>query len=247
MSAIDALKDIKNNLDEIGKYPITFCCIYKDDDLIYLKDMLLSLPENCEIILMKTVVGGLNQVVNAKRNGRKVYAEWHYDNFNYSAARNACKALATSRVIFSIDADERLLKHQNEELIKYALELDKSDFGGLALWVVSLTDRQTQYSCDSVLRVRIFKNNPEIRWIGIVHENVEMTIRDMNLKIGHSPILLHHIGYNIGINEHYEKVKERIELQRNDLESLSNDYFFDNFCNDVQTFKNIERMRAKNE
>jgi tetratricopeptide (TPR) repeat protein len=143
-----------------------------------------------EIIVVDT--GSRDQTVEkALRFPIKFHAfEWCQD---FSAARNYAISKASGEWILYIDADERL--EVRDRALWREIVADKSKVG----WRLRFYPRVgwTSYS-----ELRLFRNDPRIRFQGVIHERmqdgVDAVCRTDGLDIGFADIALHHLGYEGG-------------------------------------------------
>lgn len=139
---------------------------------------------------------------------------WRND---FSAARNAALDKASGDWILYIDADERLLAPSRD-----ALSHILADEGKVA-WRLRLYPRVgwTAYS-----ELRLFRNDPRIRFEGVVHESMWLGIADVartdGLEIGSCDVALHHVGYE---SDQRPKNPRNLPLLREQL-SLDPDNYF---------------------
>jgi hypothetical protein len=109
---------------------------------------------------------------------------------DFSAARNFALEQATGDWILYIDADERLTIPDRDE---YSQLLAAP---GMVAWKLRLHPRVgwTAYS-----ELRLFRNDPRIRFTGVIHENIWPAIDAVadadGLAVGTSALRLHHVGY----------------------------------------------------
>jgi glycosyltransferase involved in cell wall biosynthesis len=142
------------------------------------------------------------------------HVPWRGD---FSAARNVALGKATGDWILYIDADERLVVPSGAPLSD--ILLDKSKIA----WRLRLYPRVgwTAYS-----ELRLFRNDPRIRFEGAIHENLWRGISDVicidGLEIGCCDLALHHLGYE---SDQRPKNPRNIPLLRERL-SLDPDNYF---------------------
>lgn len=135
---------------------LSIALIVKDEAKI-LEKCLTSVSEADEIIVVDT--GSTDKTIEiAKKYTDKIYHFKWCDDF--SAARNFAKDKCTGDWIFSIDADHQLLTPISE--VKKIIEKSHSK----VLSVKSKSDNAWHY------RAVLFKNAPDIKWVGKVHENL---------------------------------------------------------------------------
>lgn len=130
---------------------------------------------------------------------------------DFSAARNYAIEQASGEWILYIDADERL------------------DVPDLALWREVFEDRRKaawklrfypRVDWTPYAELRLFRNDPRIRFRGVIHERLYETVNEVcrtdGLEIGRSEITLRHFGYEGGQRH---KIARNIPLLRDYLAS----------------------------
>ena len=128
---------------------------------------------------------------------------------DFSAARNFAIEQASSDWILYIDADERL--EVADRAVWRDIVADKRKAG----WKLRFHPRVgwTPYA-----ELRLFRNDPRIRFRGVIHERMHDGIievcRSDGLEIGVCEIVLQHIGYE-GAQHH--KISRNVPLLRNYL------------------------------
>jgi tetratricopeptide (TPR) repeat protein len=140
-----------------------------------------------EIVLVDT--GSRDRTIDIA--GRFPVTLYHFPwQGDFSAARNYALGRATTDWILYIDADERLDVPHRNALTQILSDRDK------VAWRLRLYPRVgwTAYS-----ELRLFRNDPRIRFEGVIHETmwsgIEAVARTDGLGIGSAPIGLHHVGY----------------------------------------------------
>lgn len=158
------------------------------DEQDALPDCLASLADRvAEIVVVDT--GSVDRTVDIARSfGAKIeHFPWCDD---FSAARNYALGFATGDWILSIDADERLLTPIAD------LSSDVSGY-----YVTVIADDSLRY-----LTPRLFRNRPEIRFSGVIHE---MPATEFGRWETRSDIALQHTGYT------QEKIAAKDKWERN--------------------------------
>lgn len=165
--------------------------------------------------------------------GCKVYGfSW---NNNFSDAKNFAVSKATGNWILALDADETIseldarkikqtIEKKNQFLGYYLIQRNYSNSMGDFGWVSS---RDDSYSESKVAKgysprkmARIFRNHPEIKFEGAVHDTVVPSIERIGPGlIGETDIVIHHYGY---LNRQEERAEKYIEIEK---QNIRNDYF----------------------
>lgn len=193
---------------------LSVCLITKNEEK-NLEQCLSSVkPVADEIIVVDT--GSTDKTLEiAQKFTDKIYSfEWVDD---FSAARNFALDKAQGEFILSIDADEFLLNHN---LLIETLKNAKNTTGGWLVNVISEhLNRYGQLEKMHSLLLRLFRNHPEIRFYGEIHEQVINNILKLNLKIENSPITFIHTGYNLDENSKQQKHLRNLRLIQKSLEN----------------------------
>ena len=177
------------------------------DESAFIEDCIASISGHVdEIVVVDT--GSIDDTIEkARRFPIKLHEfQWCQD---FAAARNYAIAQANGEWILYIDADERL------------------EVPDPALWRDCLADKtKAAWRLRFYLRVgwtpayelRLFRNDPRIRFQGVIHERVLDTgnqgFQSDGLEIGRSDVALHHVGYE-GRQQH--KICRNVPLLRNYL------------------------------
>ncbi|MEW6448004.1 MAG: glycosyltransferase [Bacillota bacterium] len=142
-----------------------------------------------EIIVVDT--GSTDMTVElVRQKGAKVFTFPWCDDF--AAARNYSLDRATGDWILVLDADEILEPVAPE---KFAGLLAVPGVEGYFVTICSYLGSGREAARDHV--VRLFKNKPEYRFVGAIHEQVAGTIKTHNGGGGlaFSDLVIHHFGY----------------------------------------------------
>ncbi len=158
------------------------------DESEFIADCLRSLAGNVdEIVLVDT--GSRDDTIEiASRFPIKLHHfAWCND---FSAARNFARERASGDWILYIDADERLEIPDRDEFSRLL-----SDRGKIA-WQLR---RHHRVGWTALSKLRLFRNDPRIRFQGVIHESiepsVEAAVRADGAEVGICGLRLHHIGY----------------------------------------------------
>jgi glycosyltransferase involved in cell wall biosynthesis len=146
-----------------------------------------------EIVIADTGSSDRSRDIALEYGARLIDHPWSGD---FAAARNAALDQARGRWILYIDADERLAPVERDD-VRAALG-DPGLVAGL-VWFRARTG-YTPYR-----EYRLFRNDPRIRFHGVIHEtmlaDIDEVARQDGLRVGEVELLLEHLGYD-GPQEH---------------------------------------------
>lgn len=189
-----------------NKYSLSVCLIAKNEENM-IRDCLESVKDiSNDIIVVDT--GSIDDTKSiALEYTSKVYNyEWNDD---FAAARNFCIENAMNDFILSIDCDERLINPKT--LLSTLSQLD-DNVGGVMVKVVSYNDKKEGKDVFNSKMVRLFRNQPTIRFEGIIHEQVLNSILNAGYKIKDSEVEFIHEGYNHDAVTMRKKQKRNLDL-----------------------------------
>jgi hypothetical protein len=174
-----------------------------------------------EIVVTDT--GSTDRTVEiAGRWARVEHFPWGDD---FSAAYNFCNAQARGDWILQLDADEELRPECRDELLQ-CLKCERA----LAFTVLreDLLDcnRPDQYTF--MLHTRLFRNRPEIRFVGHIHHQFTPPLSEITAQTGlevlHSGIRLRHYGYAGGDKK--AKLERAARLMELDLRDRPGQFYY---------------------
>ncbi|SHG77945.1 glycosyltransferase [Desulforamulus hydrothermalis] len=168
-----------------------------------------------EIILVDT--GSRDRTIEIGRNlGAKVFSlPWTGD---FARARNFSLVQATKTWILVLDADETLRSHEHS-LIKELISGNLPCEGFYLKLVNYFSNYPDDYTIDAVCR--LFKNKPQYRFSGSVHESIAPSIINYQGNSCIRPVEVHidHRGY---LNQSLLKQKSARNINILDLEAANN-------------------------
>jgi tetratricopeptide (TPR) repeat protein len=169
-----------------------------------------------EIVVVDT--GSTDRSVEVARSyGAKVaHFQWRDD---FSAARNESLSHAGGEWVLVLDADERLAAESREELLRLVRE---PDLAGVNVWLRSRLPEGQGVSEMSTPYCRLFRNLPDIRFSGLVHEQILPAISRRGGKVAASSIVINHLGYE---RPSPEKLVRNLSLLNRQRELTPNDPF----------------------
>ncbi len=199
---------------------LSACLIVKNEEL-HLRECLHSLTDIVdEIIIVDT--GSTDKTIEIANEYGAVVVQstWEY---NFSKARNIALRRASSDWILSIDADEILT---NPQEVLPLLQNATSKTGGFLISVQSFFDRADGgKDVFTTNLLRLFRNNSQIYFKGIIHEQVLESIFTAGFEISYSSIQFLHKGYNLSSSEMKKKQERNLHLLSHSLEKKPNNAY----------------------
>lgn len=178
--------------------------IIMKDESEWLRQCLDSVKDADELIVIDT--GSQDSSIRlAKSYGAKVFfSRWEDD---FSTPRNQALQIATTDWIFYLDADEILLSG----LTAIKEQINRTDSEAFTVILENLIGTSPQ---DHLLHrtIRLFRNNPNYRFQGIIHEDIGHSIVKLHpsSSIEDSEIRIRHFGYLP------ENIRKKDKIARNE-------------------------------
>jgi len=168
---------------------VSACMIVRDEER-FLEGCLRSIRDVVDEIVIGDT-GSTDRTPDIARDfGARLYHVSWTDDF--SAARNQVLAQANGSWILSIDADERLRPIPRSKMDRFLKDPAK-----IAYYVLMYPMR----GWTGMWAIRLFQNNPRIRFKGIFHETLWEGLQNVlsidKKEIGFSELILDHLGYDI--------------------------------------------------
>ncbi len=140
-----------------------------------------------ELIIVDT--GSTDRTIEIAQNfgARVVSQAWTGD---FSAARNRSKDEATAAWIMWLDADDRMETAYVKQLGSLKQTFNEGCVYGLQV-VCTMADGSAQ----SFLQVRLFPNDPRLRFENRIHESITQSVKKHGFKGASLPIQIIHTGY----------------------------------------------------
>jgi glycosyltransferase involved in cell wall biosynthesis len=160
-----------------------------------------------EIVVLDT--GSLDDSVDiARKFGARVFHhQWNHD---FSEARNAALDRARGDWILYIDADERLVEPDRGTIEALLTESSAVAFR---------LELRPGLESSAYLEYRIWRNDPQIRFEGIIHEThlpaIDRVARRDGSTVEIAPLLIQHVGYE---GDQRRKHNRNLPLLRRELE-----------------------------
>jgi glycosyltransferase involved in cell wall biosynthesis/tetratricopeptide (TPR) repeat protein len=169
---------------------LSVCIIAKDEEhnLPACLDCLAGL--DAEIVVCDTGSTDRTREIAREKGAKVVEFPW-IDHF--AAARNACLEHASGEWIFWLDADDRL-DVENREKLRLLLANLPNENVGYSMKCRCLADpaHGTETTVD---HIRLFRNDPRIRWRYRVHEQILPAIREAGGEVRWADVEIQHTGY----------------------------------------------------
>ena len=209
--------------------------IVKDEEE-FLEECLLSISDLAdEIVIVDT--GSKDSTPDiARRFSARVFSYPWRDDF--SSARNEALKHARGNWILHIDADERI--RPISPLVVKGLVTDRSKAAYYCLAYV-------KKGSTPVYLLRFFRSDPRIRYKGIIHENITEDLFAVSaqngLRVGYSPLVLDHLGYEDGMRE--VKAQRNMPLLQRELKRRPNkrENWY-HLCGAYETLGDLKRAKS---
>ncbi|MCW3792993.1 glycosyltransferase [Paenibacillus sp. LS1] len=192
---------------------ISLCMIVKDEEEL-LPHCLASVQGAVDEVIVVDTGSSDRSAKIAQQYGAMVVAfEWCDD---FAAARNAGLERASGDWILFLDADEALDRAAREQIRSWTTV---SGCDGLFLNIHNYTGTGQQgVTVNPVLR--LFRNAPEHRFEGRIHEQIAVAICRGNPEAAFhvTDMVIHHYGYQTAIVESKDKVNRNVRLLQQAVE-----------------------------
>jgi glycosyltransferase involved in cell wall biosynthesis len=201
---------------------LSVCLITKDEEqfLAGCLDSVRAVAD--EIVLVDT--GSVDRTLEIARSYgcRVLHREWDDD---FAAARNAGIAAAQGRWILCVDADERLV---SSAALPPAIRDAAPEVGGFLIERHDVTTHPEDGQSDvyPIEILRLFRNRPDIRYEGIVHERPNETVLRAGLEIRSLAMLkLTHLVNHLPQDRLEAKQHRYLRLLDREIESDSQNFW----------------------
>ena len=229
-------------LDSCPMPTISACMIVKNEEE-FIAGCLTSIRNLAdEIIIVDTgstdrTIDIIEKFRGADYLGDKVKLYHHLWENDFSKHRNQSLEYATQEWILIIDADERWFQEDTVRLIEN-IRLNKANLVSVLVW----NERHNEQLPTMNPSVRLFKRELNLRYEGIVHNNLAIPEKTPVLR---SSARIHHLGYALSPAKHAAKLARSSKLLMKQMRDDPKDpmpYF--NFGNllmvDVTDFSNTK-------
>ncbi len=182
---------------------VALCMIVKNEE-IFLDDCLKSVQGAVDEICIVDTGSTDGTVEIARKYGAKLgYFEWTGD---FATARNKSIEMATSDWILILDADETITPESIDEIRRVSRDKTKI---GYACIIENLLGDKPGEGKQMAMIFRFFQNRPDMRYEGIIHEQMLPSAQRTGMPNEASQIRIVHKGY---LKKH---VEDRNKNERN--------------------------------
>ena len=218
-----------NNRTIDSAVSITLCVIVRDESNM-IADCLASAAAAVDEIIIVDTGSTDDTVAIARKHGAQVFSfEWIDD---FAAARNAAVSEARGKWVLVLDADERLAPGA-ATVLRNAIRRGDLDCGMLPLHDASTLDAKAsdvlsghKRRGEPVLLPRLMRRTHDLRWDGVVHENIAAWLSAPGRRIRALPAPIIHLGAVPEIREQRAKnarnlrlLHRRVQLQPRDTQA----------------------------
>jgi tetratricopeptide (TPR) repeat protein len=176
-------------LNHVRPPTVSACLIVKNESRV-LERCLASLSDVVdEIVVVDTGSTDATPEIAGSFGARMCHYAWTGD---FAAARNVGLDAASSDWILVIDADEYLAAETRPQV---RAVIDHTDADGILITVRNLLAPDDLIQSAESLIVRLFRRRDDVRFAGIIHEEVTGAITGRGGRIVGSPIVIVHDGY----------------------------------------------------
>src|SRR3954452_3510423 len=203
---------------------LSLCMIVKDEEEMLPRCLAAVRDAVDEIVIVDT--GSTDRSVEiAQSFGAKViHREWTGD---FSEARNASFDAATGDWIVYLDADEVLVEEDAAKLRAVSGRVWRESF---FLVETNFTGDAGDGTATTHSALRIFRNRPEYRFEGRIHEQIAHKLPAYNAeRLEYTNIRIEHYGYLGAVRSSKEKSRRNIELLERQLAEGSGSPAFNAF------------------
>ena len=213
---------------------ITLSMIVKNEEK-YLQGCLESVKDIVdEIVLVDTGSSDDTLEIAKKYNADIFHFEWIND---FSAARNYALENSKGSWILYLDADERIDPNSVNEIKRITENPRKSAF------YCTVKSFDPEYGDNSMRYIRLFANNPGIKFSGKIHEQIQPSLVKSDYLLVNSIVLINHIGYDVPASERKLKAERNLSLLLKEYESTKSPYYAFQLANSYNIIGDVENSK----
>ncbi|MEW5761983.1 MAG: tetratricopeptide repeat protein [Bacillota bacterium] len=172
-----------------------------------------------EVIVVDT--GSTDRSVEiARGSGAKIFHfPWIGD---FSAARNFSLEKATGDWIIFLDADEELVAGDGPKLREL---LASAEADGYYLTEINFVGDKPGIDAMINTTFRVFRNRPEYRFTGAIHEQIVACVQNHGGRIAFSNVRINHYGYLNQTSRGKKKIQRNLAILREEVKKRPDDNF----------------------
>jgi len=198
---------------------LSLCMIVKDEEENLPRCLQSVRNVVDEIVVVDTGSGDRTVEVARSYGARVFYYPWSGD---FSAARNFSLEQARGQWILFLDADEELVKEDGPRLREIIARTEKD---GFMLREINFVGERPGEEALLFSTLRLFRNRPEFRFRGKIHEQMLVVIQENRGQVDLAPIRINHYGYLRKIVEQKKKSERNLEIILDSLKENPGDSF----------------------
>jgi tetratricopeptide (TPR) repeat protein len=176
-------------LADVPPPAISACLIVRNESLVLARCLASLTGVVDEIVVVDTGSTDGTQEIAAGFDARVLRHAWRND---FAAARNVGLDAAAGAWILVIDADEYLAPGAGPQVRAI---VEQTDADGVLVTVRNLLAPDDLIQSADSLIVRLFRRRDEVRFTGIIHEEVTASITRLGGRVVGAPIVIVHDGY----------------------------------------------------
>ncbi len=198
---------------------LSLCMIVRDEQALLPQclDSVRGLAD--EIIVVDTGSRDSTPEIARTAGALVLHQPWTGD---FAAARNAGLNAAGGDWILVLDADEYLHPEDRERLRPL---LEQGEVEAYSLISVDLLDGGGFTESELSQNIRLWRNRPEYRFAGSVHEQIVVALARADARIEHSGVRIVHTGYLTSAAKNRRRLERNLDLARREVEATPDDIF----------------------
>jgi glycosyltransferase involved in cell wall biosynthesis len=185
---------------------VSLCMIVKDEEAMLPRCLAAVADVVDELIVVDTGSTDRTVAIAESFGARVLHHEWDGD---FSAARNVSLDAATSDWLLYLDADEVLVDGDGPRLREL---LGHTWREGFFLTETNHVGELEDGASVAHNALRLFRNRPEYRFEGRVHEQFAHRLPAFPERLEHSQVRVEHFGYLGAVRDAKEKSRRNLEL-----------------------------------
>jgi len=193
---------------------ITVNIMFHDGDKYLIGDAIQSVSPRWNIVLQKNIKGNCTNKIRRISDNIITIDNYYTGDFNFATARNNMRIHSRTDWVLSLDADERLLTHQHYQ-IEELLKIMPEECGSIGVLIISPcdydNDRPAHEGVPIITSTAARLNKQSLVWQHSIHETVIFDMERKAYKLFNSGIIIHHLGYSLGADAYYNKLKRNFE------------------------------------